>query len=139
MPPQVDELDIAVVGMAGRFPGARNLHEYWSNLAGGVESISRLSESELLAAGVDPKLIADPAFVPAAALLDDVEMFDAGFFGYSPREARLMDPQARLFLECAWEAFETAGYNPRSVPGVVGVYAAQSMNTYLLGHGGGAF
>ena len=134
VPAHVDELDIAIIGMAGRFPGARNLHDYWSNLSRGVESITRFSIEELKAAGTDPAVLADPAFVPASAILDDAEMFDAAFFGYSPREARLMDPQSRVFLECAWEAFESAGYDPRSCAGPVGVYASQSLNTYLLGH-----
>lgn len=111
MNPPLKDLDalvapnaIAVVGMAGRFPGARNLDELRHNLDAGVESITVLSDRELLDAGVDPGLLADPRYVKAVPLLEDADRFDAAFFGYSPREAAIMDPQQRLFLECAWEA-----------------------------------
>ena len=136
--PSADDLDIAVIGMAGRFPGARNVEEYWRNLRDGVESVTTLSDDTLLAEGVDPQVLRDPRYVKAASVLDGVEMFDAGFFGFSPKEAELMDPQARLFLECAWEALEGAGYPPQSCSGSVGVYATESLSTYLLRnvHGG---
>jgi acyl transferase domain-containing protein/protein-L-isoaspartate O-methyltransferase len=129
-----DDLDIAVIGMSGRFPGARNLLEYWTNLRDGVDSITTLSDEALVAEGVAPRLLREPRYVKAASMLDDVDMFDAAFFGYSPKEAELMDPQARLFLEVAWEAFENAGYTPPVAGRSVGVFAAASLNTYLLHH-----
>ncbi|HEV2734192.1 MAG TPA: beta-ketoacyl synthase N-terminal-like domain-containing protein, partial [Longimicrobiaceae bacterium] len=101
---------IAVVGMAGRFPGARGVEEFWRNLREGVESISFFSREELLEAGAPEAQLADPAFVPAYGAVADPEWFDAGFFGFTPREAETMDPQVRIFLECAWEALESAGY-----------------------------
>lgn len=126
--------DIAVIGMAGRFPGACNVDEFWQNLQDGVESITFFAEDELLAAGVTPAFIEHPNYVSASPTLADVDCFDADFFGYSPKEAELMDPQQRLLLECAWESLETAGYNPLSYDGTIGLYAGASMNTYLLNH-----
>ncbi|MEW6733419.1 MAG: beta-ketoacyl synthase N-terminal-like domain-containing protein [Acidobacteriota bacterium] len=124
--------DIAIIGMAGRFPGARNIHEFWQNLANGTESISFFSDEELTAAGIDLTTLNDPNYVKAAAMLADIERFDAAFFGFNPREAEIIDPQHRLFLECAWEALEDAGYNSESYTGRIGVYAGAGMNTYLL-------
>jgi acyl transferase domain-containing protein len=121
-----------VIGMACRFPGARNLQEFWRNLAEGAESIQFFSDEEVLAAGVDPRLLRSPNYVKAAPVLPDIELFDARFFGITPREATLMDPQQRVLLECAWETFEVAGYNPQAYSGSVGVYAGAVMNTYLL-------
>ena len=123
---------IAVVGMAGRFPGAADLEQYWQNLRAGIESVTFFRREELLAAGVDAAELDDPAYVPARALLDGAELFDAGLFGYTPREAELMDPQHRLLLECAWEALESAGCDPRRDPGLIGVYAGAGPNAYLL-------
>src|SRR6185369_8827931 len=102
-------LDVAVIGMAGRFPGASDLDTFWQNLAGGRESIATLTLDDLLAAGLDPALAHHPQYVRASPRLSDVECFDADLFGYTAREAELMDPQHRLLLECAWEAFEVAG------------------------------
>jgi amino acid adenylation domain-containing protein len=124
--------DIAVIGMGGRFPGARNPDQLWRNLVGGVESISRFTDEQLLAAGVDPDLIKDPNYIKAKGIVGDVDLFDAAFFGYNPRGAELTDPQHRVFLECAWEAMEDAGYDTDRYPGRVGVFAGQSMNTYWL-------
>jgi amino acid adenylation domain-containing protein len=122
---------IAVVGMAGRFPGARDLAAFWDNLRRGVESITFFSDEELEATGVDATIRNQPNYVPAAGLLDDVELFDAGFFGYTPRDAEIADPQHRLFLECAWEALEDGGH-VREIRGrKVGVFAGVSMNRYL--------
>ena len=123
---------IAVVGMAGRFPGARDVDEFWRNLRDGVESIRPLSDAELIAAGVAPEVIARPDYVKAAAVLDDVDMFDASFFGLSPRDAAIMDPQHRHFLECSWEAIENAGIRPKSFGGSIGVFAGSGMNAYLI-------
>ncbi|MFJ4502678.1 amino acid adenylation domain-containing protein [Streptomyces sp. NPDC088864] len=130
---EVDESrDIAVIGLAGRFPGAPDLAAFWANLRGGVESITRFDEEELRAAGVSEELLKDPAHVPAWGVLDDVDLFDARHFGYSAREAALMDPQHRLFLECAWHALEDAGHAPARFDGQIGVYAGSSMSTYLI-------
>jgi len=123
---------IAIVGMAGRFPGARNVRQFWSNLREGVESIRRLSDEELLAAGVRPEDIANPDYVKAAPIFDDVDQFDAAFFGFSPRDASIMDPQHRHFLECSWEALENAGHPPDDFPGAIAVYAGSGLNTYLI-------
>jgi acyl transferase domain-containing protein/thioesterase domain-containing protein len=123
---------IAIVGMAGRFPGARNIRDFWQNLRDGVESIRTLSDAELLAAGVSPEELASPDYVKRASVLDDVPMFDAAFFGFSPRDAAIMDPQHRHFLECVWEAFEDAGHPPSSFNGSIGVFAGSGMNSYLI-------
>jgi acyl transferase domain-containing protein/acyl carrier protein/2-polyprenyl-3-methyl-5-hydroxy-6-metoxy-1,4-benzoquinol methylase len=123
---------IAVIGMAGRFPGAKSIEEFWQNLCDGKESISFFTNEELVAAGVDPALLNDPQYVKASAVLEDIEMFDAAFFGYTPREAEIIDPQHRLFLECAWEALENAGYNSETYTGLIGVYAGAALSTYLL-------
>src|SRR5882724_3010350 len=122
---------VAIIGVACRMPGARSPEELWRNLRDGVESIRRFSRDELLAAGLSPELIDHPSYVPAAGVLDDIEGFDADLFGFSAREAELTDPQQRLFLECAWETFESAGYDPRRAPGAVGVFAGAGANAYL--------
>jgi acyl transferase domain-containing protein len=123
---------IAVVGMAGRFPGARNLTEFWRNLRDGVESITTLRDEALLSAGVTADELENPDYVRAAAILDDIDRFDAAFFGLSPRDAAIMDPQHRQFLECSWEALENAGWAPEQFEGRVGVYAGSGMNSYLI-------
>jgi acyl transferase domain-containing protein len=124
---------VAIIGMSGRFPGARDLGQFWQNLAGGVESVKFFSDEELLAAGVPGELVHNPEYVKAAPVLDDVDLFDARFFQFSPREATITDPQHRLMLECAWEAMEHAGYCGDSYPGAIGVFAGAgpSMSTYL--------
>jgi amino acid adenylation domain-containing protein len=129
--------EIAIIGMAGRFPGASSMEQFWENLRAGVESVSFFSEEELIAAGVDPALVAHPNYVRAGVILEDIEQFDASFFGYSPREAEVMDPQHRLFLECAWEALEHAGHDAERDGGAIGVFAGASASTYahnLLSH-----
>lgn len=123
---------VAIVGVAGRFPGAASVDEYWRNLAGGVESITHLSHDQLTAAGINPTLFANPDYVAARSILDDAAMFDAPFFGYTPRDAELTDPQHRVFLEVCWEALESAGFDPARTPKPVGVFAGCGMNTYLL-------
>ena len=127
-------VDIAIVGLSCRFPGAVTAEEYWKNLCDGVEFIVFFSDQELVAAGVAPSLVANPDYVKAAPILRDVEMFDASFFGYSPKDATLMDPQQRLFLEVCWEAFENAGYDPTDYPGKVGVLSAGGgvVTSYLI-------
>ena len=126
---------VAIIGMAGRFPGAKDIDEYWTNLCRGVESIYFFSEEELTAAGVDPALLRRPDYVRAAPVLDDPSLFDAAFFGHAPGEARLIDPQHRLFLECAWTALEHAGYVPDRCVRPVGVYGGAALNTYVLHSG----
>ena len=129
----VDPLDgVAIIGMACRFPGAKDATEFWRNLRDGVESISFFSDQELAAEGISPAVLAEPGYVKAGAVLEGVKLFDAGFFGYSPREAELIDPQQRLFLECAWTALEAAGYSPETYSGQIGIYAGSRVNEYLL-------
>ncbi len=122
--------DIAIVGMSCRFPGANNTDAFWNNLRDGVESISFFNDREIELE--DPNWIEHPNYVKASPILPDIDLFDAEFFGYSDKEAELMDPQHRLFLECAWEALEIAGYNPGNYPGAVGVYGGSSPSTYLI-------
>jgi len=124
--------EIAIVGMAGRFPGARNLAEFWRNLREGVESIRFPDDRELESMGVDPAVLRDPQYVKASAVLEGMDLFDAAFFGYTPREAELLDPQQRVFLECAWEALENAGYDSARSRAAIGVFAGATTNTYLL-------
>jgi acyl transferase domain-containing protein/acyl carrier protein len=123
--------DIAIIGMNCRFPGANGLAPFWANLSDGVESIFRFTREELLAAGADPAHLDNPNYVPAASVLDDIESFDASFFGINTREAECLDPQKRMFLECSWSAMEDAGYDPEKYAGSIGVYAGCSMSTYL--------
>jgi acyl transferase domain-containing protein/thioesterase domain-containing protein/acyl carrier protein len=125
------DTDIAVVGMAGRFAGARSIDEYWNNLRNGVESLSAFTEAELAAAGVNPAELADPNYVKVGAVLPDMEDFDAKFFGFSPREASIMDPQHRHFLEVAWEALENAGHVPEKFGGSIGIFGGSGHNAYL--------
>ena len=124
------DTDVAIIGMAGRFPGAGDTAAFWENLRRGVESVTTLDRDEL--EQVDPRLLADPNFVPAGAVLPDIDLFDAAFFDITARDAATLDPQQRLFLECAWEAFEDAGYAPGADLGPVGVFAGSSLSTYLV-------
>ncbi|HSM04971.1 MAG TPA: SDR family oxidoreductase [Longimicrobiales bacterium] len=126
-----DEPLIAVVGMAAHFPGAQGIDRYWANLRDGVESIRRFTTEELEAAGVDPKLVRNPRYVPANGVLDGMRAFDAGFFGLSPRDAAIMDPQTRHFLECAWHAMEDAGHVPEGFDGNIGVFAGAGATQYF--------
>jgi polyketide synthase PksJ len=119
-------LEIAIIGMAGRFPGASNIYQFWENLKNGRDSISFFSDEELLEAGIDPQLLNNPHYVKAYGFLENIEYFDAAFFGYTPEEARIMDPQMRLFHECVWEALEDAGYASESVDGLIGLFAGAS-------------
>jgi acyl transferase domain-containing protein/surfactin synthase thioesterase subunit len=131
-----EPLDIAIIGMACRFPGAATPEAFWSNLVRGVESITFFSDDELRVAGVPADVLRHPHYVKAAPILESPAGFDAAFFDYSPAEARLMDPQHRLFLEVAWETFEDAGYDPLGDKGVVGVYAGAGglVSSYVLHH-----
>ncbi|HEV2268384.1 MAG TPA: amino acid adenylation domain-containing protein [Steroidobacteraceae bacterium] len=124
---------IAIVGMSGRFPGAASIEQFWRNLCAGVESITRFSDAEL-EDSFDEEVRRAPNYVKARPILTDVDQFDAEFFGMYAREAELTDPQHRLFLECAWEALESAGYDPAAYSGLIGVFGGCSINTYFLRH-----
>ena len=127
-----DENSIAIVGMAGHFPGARSIGEYWSMLEAGRDATRWLSTQELLAAGESLAAIEDPRYVRATMPLPDMEMFDAGFFGFSPREADVLDPQHRHFLECCWEALEDAGHaRTDDFGGAIGVFGGCGMQAYM--------
>lgn len=123
-----------MIGMAGRFPGAADVPAFWRNLVDGVDSVRDYTGAELRAAGVPDAVLADPRYVRAAGHLDDLDRFDAEFFGYSPAEAELMDPQHRLFLETAWLVVEDAGYDVTRFDGSIGVFAGAAVNHYLLRH-----
>jgi acyl transferase domain-containing protein/acyl carrier protein len=123
-------MEIAVIGMALRFPGAQNIDEFWNNIKNSIESISFFSDDELEKAGVDKELINNPNYVKAGGCFKDKETFDASFFGYSSIESELMNPQIRIFHECAWEALENAGYNPAVYDGRIGLYAGASSGFY---------
>ena len=122
---------IAIVGLAGRFPGAANITEFWENLTNGVDSITHFTDAELADAGIASEKLQNPDYVKARGVLKNADKFDAAFFGIPPKEADVLDPQHRLFLECAWEALEDAGCDP-DYAGTVGVWAGSSLNTYLL-------
>jgi acyl transferase domain-containing protein len=125
------DTDIAVVGMAGRFAGARSIDEYWNKLRDGVECLTTFTESELAASGVNPAELADPNYVRVGAVLPEMEEFDAKFFGFSPREASIMDPQHRHFLETAWAALENAAHTPDTFDGSIGVFGGSGHNAYM--------
>lgn len=130
-PPRTqDARDIAIIGMSCRFPGASTPEQFWQNLMQGVESVGSFTDDELLAAGVSPEAFRNPGYVRASAVMEDFDTFDAEFFSLTPREARALDPQQRVFLECAWEALEHAGYPPSGRNGLVGVYAGKSVSHY---------
>jgi acyl transferase domain-containing protein/acyl carrier protein len=130
--PTADLSQVAIIGMAGRFPGAPDVESFWDNLSRGQEDIASLSDEELVASGVDPALLRRENYIKAKGVLAGGDLFDAGFFGYSPREAEVMDPQHRVFLECVWQALEDAGCDPQSFDGRIGLFAGSSLNSYLL-------
>ncbi|GFE67451.1 type I polyketide synthase [Chroococcus sp. FPU101] len=113
---------IAIIGMAGKFPGARNIEEFWQNLRKGEIGIQFIEDNES----------DNPNYVKAYSSFEDIDHFDAAFFGYSPREAEIIDPQHRVFLECAWQALENAGYDSDRYSGTIGVYAGAALNSYLI-------
>lgn len=124
---------VAIVGMSGRFPGARDVAAFWRNIRDGVESVTHFPASELelpVSGGNSDEQVS--TLVCAKGILDDVDMFDERFFGYLPREAEIMDPQQRVFLEICWEALEHAGHNPQTYPGAIGVFGGCYIDTYLL-------
>ncbi len=126
------ECAIAIIGLTGRFPGARTIEELWQNLCAGKETITFFSNEELRQAGVDQSIIDDEHYIGARGYVDDIELFDASFFGYNPREAETADPQQRLFLECAYEVLEQAGYDVERAKERIGIYGGSSMSSYLL-------
>ncbi|MCU0289177.1 MAG: acyltransferase domain-containing protein, partial [Acidobacteria bacterium] len=123
-------LEIAIIGMAGEFPGAKNIKEFWNNLKNNVNSISIFTDDFLREVGVKPELLANPRYVKAGAFIENKMKFDAFFFGYSPREAELMVPEMRIFHHSVWSAMEDAGYIPDSYPGKIGLYAGASASSY---------
>lgn len=125
------DTDIAIVGMAAHLPGAGDVETYWQNLRSGIRAIRQLSEDELLAAGEARHVLARPDYVPFAAPLDGFDRFDAEFFGFSPKDAAIMDPQHRQFLEVVWEALENAGHIPEDFPGPIGVFGGCGMGSYF--------
>lgn len=127
-------VDIAVIGMSLRFPGADSPEEFWQNLCNGVESITFFTDEQLAAAGTPAETLKNPDFVKANPVLRNIEEFDAAFFGFKPREAEATDPQMRLFLECAWEALESGGYDPDRIKGPVAVYGGNSLSNYFILH-----
>lgn len=124
---------VALIATAGRFPGAADVEQFWDNLVAGRDTISFFDDATL-DAGISEALRSDPAYVRARGVIDGIEDFDAAFFGISPKEAQLMDPQQRVFLEICWEALERAGYVPDAAPGPVGVYAGMYNATYFQRH-----
>ena len=128
---EANGLEIAVVGMAGRFPGANSVEQYWANLRSGVESIVRYTDAELRQAGVAESQIANPNYIKSGAPLENMEMFDAAFFGFSPHQAEIMDPQHRHFLECVWEALEDAACDPENYRGSIGIFGGSGHNSYM--------
>lgn len=125
-------LSVAIVGMSCRLPGAESIDEYWNNLLSGTESVRRFSDEELLQFGVSPAKVANAAYIPFGARLAGHDLFASDFFGYSPRESELMDPQHRILLECTWEALENAGYPPQSIKVPTAVFTSTSLSTYLI-------
>ncbi len=126
MTESVRDSDIAIIGISCRFPGANNLESFWNNLVNGVESIQYFKENRT--SNIDEGI----SHVHAGSIIDNIELFDADFFGYSARDAEITDPQHRLFLECAWEAMEDAGCNPFDYKGAIGVYAGSGLNSYYI-------
>ena len=127
-------IDIAVVGMAGRFPGADDIDALWRNVAGGASAVTPLGDQALRAQGISDQALADPAYVKSGIPFDGMDLFDAGFFGYSPRDAEQLDPQQRVFLETAWQALEHAGHAGALRTKLIGAYAGSGTNIYLLRH-----
>ncbi|MGZ4135194.1 MAG: beta-ketoacyl synthase N-terminal-like domain-containing protein, partial [Tumebacillaceae bacterium] len=120
---------VAIIGLSGRFPGSKNVQEFWENLKNGVESISTFTDEELQ--HLDPALVNDPQYVKRGGVFEDKGLFDAGFFDFTPREAEITDPQQRLLLECAYEALEVAGYHTQASHNRIGVFAGNTSTGYV--------
>ncbi|EPR11938.1 hybrid non-ribosomal peptide synthetase/type I polyketide synthase [Ruminiclostridium papyrosolvens] len=121
--------DVAVIGLSGRFPGAASVNEFWENIKNGIESITHFTDDELREEGIEEDLLKNPHYIKAKGIIGEPEYFDAAFFDYSPGDAKLLDPQIRIFHECVWEALESAGYDPYSYGGLIGLFAGASNNT----------
>ncbi|RAL24605.1 type I polyketide synthase [Thermoflavimicrobium daqui] len=128
----INETAIAIIGMSGRFPGAENIDQFWCNLKNGIESIRQISDEELLRRGIKEDELNHPDYVKVLAAPTNITGFDAGFFGFTPREAQVLDPQQRLFFECAWEALESAAIVPDTTNQSIGVFGGVGMNNYIL-------
>lgn len=128
----ISDSDVAIIGMACRFPGADSVDHFWDVLREGRETLTRYTDEELLSAGVPAERLSDPHYVKAAQMIPGIDMFDSEIFQFTHDEAEILDPQHRVFLECALEAFERAGYDPDRSPGRISVYAGAGMNSYLL-------
>jgi acyl transferase domain-containing protein len=128
---RADRFDVAIVGMSGRFPGAPDIDAFWQNLRAGVESRTVFSDEEILAQGMPAAALRNPKYIRSGFVLDGIDLFDAAFFGINPREAELLDPQHRVFLECAWEALEHAGYDAQTFSGSIGVFGGATLSSYL--------
>lgn len=126
--PELASSDIAIIGMSGRFPGAKDVRQFWSNLENGVESISFFTDEELIESGIDPELIKQSNYVKAKGIVESAECFDAAFFEYSPGEAEVMEPQLKMLYECTWEAMEDAGYNIEGLTDTVGLFVGATTN-----------
>jgi acyl transferase domain-containing protein/acyl carrier protein len=124
--------DIAIIGMSGRFPQANDLAQFWQNLTEAKEAVTFYTPDDLRSAGINPAILSKPNYVGAGLSLENIDLFDAQFFGYNAREAEALDPQHRLFLECSFHALEDAGYDPHSYPGSIGVFGGCAMSTYML-------
>ncbi|MCX6287146.1 MAG: beta-ketoacyl synthase N-terminal-like domain-containing protein [Bacteroidetes bacterium] len=131
---EIQSLDgkVAIVGMACRLPGAKNIYEYWKNLLDGLETLSTFTDEDLIASGVDPGVFKQPNYIRSRGIINGAEYFDAEFFGYTPREAELMDPQQRIFLECAWHALEDAGCDPYNTKERIGVFGGTGTPLHLV-------
>lgn len=127
-----DKDEIAIIGMAGRFSDAKNIDIFWQNLQNSVESVRFFSDEELASTGVDSALLNDPQYVKAGTVLEDIELFDASFFDFTPRNAEITDPQHRIFIECVWSALENAGYDSEAYTGQIGLFSGASVSSYLL-------
>ena len=125
------DTDIAIIGMSGQFPGAADVSQLWANLRAGASGITRFTDDELRASGVPEQLLADPGYVKAGAVIEGIELFDAEFFGVGPREAQILDPQQRLYLEHSWQALEDAGCDPTRFDGAIGVFGGSAWSSYL--------
>jgi acyl transferase domain-containing protein/acyl carrier protein len=123
---------IAIIGMSLKVPGADNLNQYWHNLKNGIESLTLFTDEELKKAGVKQSVLDKPDYIKIFGKLKNIDKFDANFFDISPREAQIMDPQHRLFLECSWEVLESAGYNPEIYEDRIGVFAGAGLNHYMI-------
>ncbi|MDO6851923.1 beta-ketoacyl synthase N-terminal-like domain-containing protein [Priestia megaterium] len=128
----INDMDVAIIGISGKFPGSSNINEFWENLVAGHEMVTEFKEEELKELGVPSDTLQDSYYQPRGAILKDIDMFDAEFFNFTPFEAKVTDPQHRLFLECAWEALEDSGYVPSKFKGRIGVFGSTSMSSYLI-------